>query len=37
MVIELSPVELEEITVAAGTIKVDGARYPEHIERMTGL
>ncbi len=35
--IELSPVELEEITVAAGTIKVDGARYPEHIERMTGL
>lgn len=35
--IELSTAEMEEITAASGAIKIDGARYPEHIEKMTGL
>lgn len=34
--IELSPDDLREIDEAASKIKVKGARYPEHIERMTG-
>jgi aryl-alcohol dehydrogenase-like predicted oxidoreductase len=34
--IELSPDDLREIDGAASKIKVEGARYPEHIERMTG-
>ena len=35
--IELSSQELAEIDGAAAEIKIDGARYPEHIEKMTGL
>ena len=35
--IELSPDDLREINDAASKITVEGARYPEHIERMTGL
>jgi aryl-alcohol dehydrogenase-like predicted oxidoreductase len=34
--IPLSPDELREIDNAAAAISVHGARYPEHIERMTG-
>jgi aryl-alcohol dehydrogenase-like predicted oxidoreductase len=34
--IELTPDDLREIDGAASKIKVEGARYPEHIERMTG-
>jgi aryl-alcohol dehydrogenase-like predicted oxidoreductase len=34
--IELSTDDLREIDGAASKIKVEGARYPEHIERMTG-
>jgi aryl-alcohol dehydrogenase-like predicted oxidoreductase len=35
--IELSAVDLRQIEDAASKIKVEGARYPEHIEKMTGL
>ena len=35
--IELSPDDLQQIENAASAIKVEGARYPEHIEKMTGL
>ena len=35
--IELTSNDLREIEEAATKIKVQGARYPEHIERMTGL
>jgi len=34
--IELTPGDLREIDTAAATITVQGARYPEHIEQMTG-
>jgi len=34
--VELSPGDLLEIETAAAEIKVEGARYPEHIEQMTG-
>jgi aryl-alcohol dehydrogenase-like predicted oxidoreductase len=34
--VELTPDDLREIESAASKIKVEGARYPEHIERMTG-
>jgi len=34
--IELSPDDLRDIESAASEIPVQGARYPEHIERMTG-
>jgi aryl-alcohol dehydrogenase-like predicted oxidoreductase len=34
--IELRPEDLEEIDSAASKITVQGARYPEHIEQMTG-
>jgi aryl-alcohol dehydrogenase-like predicted oxidoreductase len=33
----LTPEDLRDIESAASKIKVEGARYPEHIERMTGL
>jgi hypothetical protein len=29
--------ELRKIDVAAAAITVEGARYPEHLESMTGL
>jgi aryl-alcohol dehydrogenase-like predicted oxidoreductase len=35
--IELTAGDLREIEEASLKIKVQGARYPEHIERMTGL
>jgi aryl-alcohol dehydrogenase-like predicted oxidoreductase len=34
--IELTPEELHEIDIAAQTIPVQGDRYPERMERMTG-
>jgi aryl-alcohol dehydrogenase-like predicted oxidoreductase len=35
--LELTAQDLREIDDAASSIKVQGARYPEHLERMTGL
>lgn len=35
-VVELSPGDLREIDSAASRITLEGARYPEHLERMTG-
>ena len=35
--IELSPEDLQDIERAAASITVHGARYPERLERMTGL
>ncbi len=34
--VELTPGDLREIENAASKIKVEGARYPENLERMTG-
>ena len=34
--IELTPEDLREIEGAASDIEVQGARYPEHLEQMTG-
>ncbi|OWK36499.1 aldo/keto reductase [Fimbriiglobus ruber] len=34
--VELTPADLREIDTAASEITVQGARYPEHIEKMTG-
>jgi len=34
--IELTPDDLREIESAASQIEVQGARYPEHLEQMTG-
>jgi aryl-alcohol dehydrogenase-like predicted oxidoreductase len=35
--IELTPDDLREIDSAASKIAVQGDRYPEHLERATGL
>src|SRR5882724_2726036 len=35
--VELTPDDLREIDSAASSIKVEGARYPERLEQMTGL
>jgi aryl-alcohol dehydrogenase-like predicted oxidoreductase len=35
--LELTSDDLREIESASSKIKVQGARYPENIERMTGL
>jgi len=35
--IELSSDDLREIDRVASTIKIEGARYPEALERSTGL
>jgi aryl-alcohol dehydrogenase-like predicted oxidoreductase len=35
--IQLSTAEVRDIASATSKIKVEGARYPEHIEKMTGL
>jgi aryl-alcohol dehydrogenase-like predicted oxidoreductase len=35
--VELSPDDLRGIDTAASKIKVEGARYPERLEKMTGL
>lgn len=34
--IQLSPDDLREIESASAKIPIHGARYPEHIEKMTG-
>ena len=35
--IELTPDDLRDIDSAAATIQVEGDRYPEHLNRLTGL
>jgi aryl-alcohol dehydrogenase-like predicted oxidoreductase len=35
--IELSARDLQQIESAAAEIKVEGSRYPEHLEKMTGI
>jgi aryl-alcohol dehydrogenase-like predicted oxidoreductase len=35
--VELTPEDLREIETAASKISVQGARYPDHLEQMTGL
>ena len=35
--IELSPSDLQQIEAAASQVHIEGERYPEHIEKMTGL
>src|SRR6266576_1830190 len=35
--IQLTPEDLRDIDAAASTITVEGARYPERLEKMTGL
>ena len=35
--VELTADDLREIESAASKIQIQGARYPEHVERMTGL
>jgi aryl-alcohol dehydrogenase-like predicted oxidoreductase len=35
--VELTPGDLTEIQTAAAQIQVHGARYPDHLEQMTGL
>lgn len=35
--IEMSAAELAELDAAAAAIEIQGGRYPEHMERMTGL
>ncbi|MGB8847084.1 MAG: aldo/keto reductase, partial [Terracidiphilus sp.] len=35
--IELTPEDLREIDEAAQKIQIQGERYPEHVEKMTGL
>jgi aryl-alcohol dehydrogenase-like predicted oxidoreductase len=35
--VDLTPADLAEIQAAAAAIQVRGARYPEHLERMTNL
>ncbi len=35
--IDMTPDDVREIDSAASKIEVQGARYPEHLERMTGL
>ena len=35
-VVELTPADLREIDSAASKIKVQGARYPEKLEQLTG-
>ncbi len=34
--VELAPDDLREIEIAASKITIQGARYPEQIERMSG-
>lgn len=35
--VELTPADLQEIETAANQIKIVGARYPDELEKMTGL
>jgi hypothetical protein len=34
--VELTPDDLREIDNAASKIEIQGARYPEHLEKRTG-
>jgi aryl-alcohol dehydrogenase-like predicted oxidoreductase len=34
--VELTPIDLREIEIAAAKIAVQGARYPENLEKLTG-
>jgi len=34
--VDLTPDDLREIESAASKIKIEGTRYPENLERMTG-
>ena len=34
--IELTPGDLREIEGAASSVRIEGGRYPEHLEAMTG-
>ena len=34
--VELTPADLSDIATAAAQITVEGARYPENLERLTG-
>ena len=34
--VELAPEDLAEIDRATSEIQVEGARYPEHLEKLTG-
>ena len=34
--VDLTPDDLRDIESAASKITVEGARYPEHLERLTG-
>ena len=36
LAVELTPDDLHQIDSAASTITVHGARYPEHLEQLTG-
>jgi hypothetical protein len=35
--IQLTPEDLRDVAATASTIQVEGARYPERLEKMTGL
>ncbi|MGA8527287.1 MAG: aldo/keto reductase, partial [Candidatus Sulfotelmatobacter sp.] len=35
--IQLTPADLRDIDAAASKVKVEGSRYPERLEKMTGL
>ena len=35
--VELTPNDLQEIETAAAKIQVQGARYPEELDRLSGL
>jgi aryl-alcohol dehydrogenase-like predicted oxidoreductase len=35
--LDLTPADLEQIDRAASKIPVSGDRYPEHLEKLTGL
>jgi len=37
LALELTPGDLREIESAAASITIQGARYPEHLEKRTGL
>jgi hypothetical protein len=37
LAIQLTPNDLREIDSASSKIRVEGARYPEKLEKMTGL
>ena len=37
LAVELTPGDVRDIDIAASKIKVEGSRYPERLEKMTGL